>query len=149
MRVAKVAQKEPMETVRCLKLEKLRRRSSRLCNVPGVCSSAHVLCKVVKKYSWTIPGLQDLLLHTKGLHSTRFGHRGLCNPLTKRSDINTAFGRPLSAKLQSNYEWHLLRRHWCTGSKPAQAPSSQSHEPSPREPPKQRNNTHKLMLSRC
>ena len=49
MRVAKVAQKEPMETVHCTLLETGERRSNRLCNVPGVCSSAHVLCKIVKK----------------------------------------------------------------------------------------------------
>ena len=41
MRVAKVAQKQPMETVRCLKLEKHRLRSSDFCNAPGAYSWAH------------------------------------------------------------------------------------------------------------
>ena len=50
MRVAKVAQKQPMETVRCLKLEKHRLRSSDFSNAPGAYSLAHVLYKVVQVF---------------------------------------------------------------------------------------------------
>ena len=57
IRVAKVAQKQPMETVCCLKLEKHRLRSSDFSNAPGAYSLAHVLCKVVQSVPERNPSL--------------------------------------------------------------------------------------------
>ena len=124
-----MAQKEPMETARCFKLEQHRRRSSHFCNPPGAYSSAHVLCKVVQSVPERNPfTLQDLVsamfwlqrtarsFHSTTIETPKFQPGNACSSCfaihaKDCSDIKKTFGKPLSTKLQRSCACHLLTGH--------------------------------------